>query len=55
MKHKGKKLAEIHLNSQKAKKSWKYFKSKRFKRKAKHLKDFLVEYAKDSGRVPACN
>ncbi len=55
MKHKGKKLAEIHLNSQKAKKSWKYFKSKRFKKKAKHLKDFLVEYAKDSGRVPACN
>ena len=55
MKHKGQKLAEIHLNSPKAKKSWKYFKSKRFKRKAKHLKDFLVEYAKDSGRVPACN
>ena len=55
MKHKGKKLAELHLKSKKAKKSWKYFKSKRFQRKAKHLKDFLVEYAKDSGRVPACN
>ena len=55
MKHKGQKLAELHLNSKKAKKSWRYFKSKRFKRKAKHLKDFLIEYAKDSGRVPACN
>ncbi len=55
MKHKGQKLAELHLKSKKAEKSWKYFKSKRFKRKTKHLKDFLVEYAKDSGRVPACN
>lgn len=55
MEHKGKKLAQIHLNSQKAKKSWKYFQSNRFNKKAKHLKDFLIEYAKDSGRVPACN
>ena len=55
LRKKGKKLIEIHLKSKKAKKSWKYFKSKRFERKSKHLKDFLVEYAKDSGRVPACN
>lgn len=55
MKHKGQKLAEIHLESPKAKRSWRFFKSKRYKRKAKHLKDFLIEYAKDSGRVPACN
>ena len=55
MRNKGKKLVEIHLKSKKAKKSWKYFKSKRFQKKAKHLRDFLVEYAKDSGRVPACN
>ena len=55
MKHKGQKLAELHLKNKKAEKSWKYFKSRRYKRKSKHLKDFLVEYAKDSGRVPACN
>ena len=55
MKKKGKGLAEIHLKSKKAKKSWKYFKSKKYARKAKHLKQFLVEYAKDSGNVPACN
>lgn len=55
MKNKGKPLAEIHLNSEKAKKSWKYFKSKKYARKSKHLKQFLVEYAKDSGNVPACN
>jgi hypothetical protein len=55
MRKKGKGLAEIHLKSKKAKKSWKYFKSKKYAKKSKHLKQFLVEYAKDSGNVPACN
>jgi len=57
MKKKGKKLAKIHLKSKdpKAKKSKKYFKSRRYKKKSKHLKQFLMEYAKDSGNVPACN
>jgi len=55
MRKKGRGLAEIHLQSKKAKKSWKYFKSKKYAKKSKHLKQFLVEYAKDSGNVPACN
>ena len=55
MKKKGKPLAELHLKNKKAKKSWKYFKSRRYSKKSKHLKQFLVEYAKDSGNVPACN
>ncbi len=55
MKKKGKPLANIHLKSKKAKKSWKYFKSKKYIKKSKHLRQFLVEYAKDSGNVPACN
>ena len=55
MKKKGKPLAKLHLKKRKAKKSWKYFKSKKYYKKAKHLKQFLVEYAKDSGNVPACN
>jgi len=55
MRKKGKPLAQLHLESEKAKKSWKYFKSKRYFKKSKHLKQFLVEYAKDSGNVPACN
>ena len=57
MKKKGKKLAQIHIKSKKkkAKKSKKYFKSRRYKKKSKHLKQFLMEYAKDSGNVPACN
>ena len=55
MKKKGQPLAKLHLKSSKAKKSWKYFKSKKYAKKTKHLKQFLVEYAKDSGNVPACN
>jgi len=55
MKNKGEGLAELHLKNQKAKKSWKYFNSKSYQKKSKHLKDFMVEYAKDSGNVPACN
>jgi hypothetical protein len=55
MKNKGEPLATLHLESKKAKKSWKYFKSRRYTKKSKHLKQFLVEYAKDSGNVPACN
>lgn len=55
MKKKGEGLAEMHLSNKKAKKSWKYFKSRKYQKKSKHIKDFMVEYAKDSGNVPACN
>lgn len=55
MKNKGQGLADIHMESKKAKKSWKYFESKKYRKRARHLKDFLLEYAKDSGNVPACN
>jgi len=55
LKKKGKGLAQLHLNDKHAKKSWKYFKSKKYAKRSKHLKDFMVEYAKDSGNVPACN
>ncbi|MEA1983595.1 MAG: cytochrome C [Campylobacterota bacterium] len=55
MKKNGKPLADLHLKNKKAKESWKYFESKKYTKKAKHLKQFLVEYAKDSGNVPACN
>ena len=55
MKKKGKPLAKLHLKDRDAKKSWKYFKSKKYTKKSKHLKQFVIEYAKDSGNVPACN
>ncbi len=55
MKKKGKPLAKLHLKDKDAKKSWNYFKSKKYSKKSKHLKQFVIEYAKDSGNVPACN
>ncbi len=55
LKNKGEGMAKLHLENKKAKKSHKYFKSKKFKKRARHLNDFMVEYAKDSGNVPACN
>lgn len=55
MDKKGEQLADIHLNSKKAQASWEYFGDKKFTKDSKHLEDFLTEYAKDSGNVPACN
>jgi hypothetical protein len=55
MENKGEKLAEIHLSSKKAQVSWPYFNDHNYARNAKHLEDFLVDYASDSGNVPACN
>jgi len=70
---KGKKLAAVHIGSERVKdqlsslhlkkkakklnvkKVDKYFKGKKFKKRSRHLRDFFVEYAKDSGNVPACN
>lgn len=51
----GKALVDVHLKDKNATKSWEYFKSNSFTKKSKHLEDFLVEYAKDSGNAPACD
>ena len=55
LKKKGLGLSNLHLENKKAKKSWKYFSSKKYTKKSKHLKHFVVEYAKDSGNAPACD
>ncbi|OHD93111.1 MAG: cytochrome C [Sulfurimonas sp. GWF2_37_8] len=55
MEQKGKPLAELHIKNKDAKDSWEYFESSSYEKKTKHLQEFLVEYAKDSGNVPACN
>ncbi len=55
MEDNGTPLKDIHLDDDEAVDSWKYFKSKKYTKKVKHLKDFLMEYASDSGNVPACN
>ncbi|PHS57821.1 MAG: cytochrome C [Sulfurimonas sp.] len=51
----GSKLAKLHILRKDTKKSHEYFKSNRYKKVSRHLKQFLVEYAKDSGKIPACN
>lgn len=55
MDKKGEKLADIHMASKKAQPSWEYFGDRKFTKDSRHLEDFLTEYAKDSGNVPACN
>ena len=55
MKNNGAALAKLHLKSEEAKKSWEYFEDKQYEKKAKHLEEFMLEYASDSGNVPACN
>jgi len=53
--NKGKPLAYIHIHTAEAQDSLKYFMGKQFSKDAKHLKDFLMEYSKDSGKVPVLN
>lgn len=57
LKNNGEKLAEIHLRNseEQAEKSHEYFKSDKFMDRSRDLTQFLMEYAKDSGNVPACN
>ena len=55
MQNRGELLAKAHFENPKAKKSWKYFKSDRYNKKSRDLKDFFVEYAEDSGNIPACD
>ena len=55
MDKKGDKLIQIHLDSKRAQSSWDYFQDRKFTKDSKHLEDFLTEYARDSGNVPACN
>lgn len=61
MENDGEKLINVHLESEKFKqeekykKYKKYFQSRKFKKRARHLKEFLMEYAQDSGNVAACS
>lgn len=60
MDEKGKELLVIHLKALDPVnpdhlKSLKYFKGKRFPKNARHFKDFLLEYASDTGNIPACD
>ncbi len=48
-------LANLHLKSKDAEASHDYFGSKKYEKNVNHLLDFLQEFAKDSGNVPACD
>ena len=52
---KGESLLKIHKKNDLTKNSLKYFIGKRFPKNIKHLKQFFVEYAKDSGNILAVN
>jgi len=54
MKDNGVGLAKLHFQSKKTMPSWEYFSSDVYAKNSRHLKDFLIEYAKDSGNVLAC-
>ncbi len=45
-------LKEAHKNDAAAREK---LNSKRFKKNVKHLRQFFIKYASDSGNVPACN
>ncbi len=53
MKNNGAGLAKIHILSKKCSDSWAYFTSTKYKKQSRHLQDFFVEYAKNSGNVLA--
>ncbi len=54
MQDQGRGLAKRHLSSKNSIRSWEYFDSPVYVKKSRHLKDFLIEYASDSGNVLAC-
>jgi len=53
MQDNGDRLAKAHLSSKKSSVAWTYFKSNKYEVESRHLKDFLVEYARDSGNILA--
>lgn len=47
-------LARIHLDSEKAKLAWDYFKNDTYKKEAKHLRDYLLKYSSDRAQHNSC-
>lgn len=48
-------LAQQHLDTDKAKNSWSYFKSETYLKESRDLKDYLQKYSSDRGRHNSCN
>ncbi|MDQ7045806.1 MAG: cytochrome C [Sulfurimonas sp.] len=47
-------MYEIHEDADEATDSMKYFQSSKYRRSMKHFRDFFLEYASDTGNIPAC-
>ena len=48
-------LKELEGNTDEEVAALKYFKGKRFPKNVRHYRDFLFEYARDTGNIPACD
>ena len=54
MKNNGARIVNIHLKSDEAAETHDYFKGDGWKRNSRHIREFMIEYAADSGNIPAC-
>ncbi len=48
-------LGQVHLNTQEAKPSWRYFKSSKYKKQSNDLKDVLIKYSADKSKHTSCH
>ena len=55
MEKKGMQVANIHFELDQKDEDFKYFRGSKYKRDSRHYLDFFLEYASDSGNVPACD
>ena len=47
-------LYDVHTDSDEASAAMKYFDDDHYRRKFEHYRDFFLEYASDTGNIPAC-
>jgi mono/diheme cytochrome c family protein len=50
----GEVMLKIHQNSPEAAPAMDYFNSEKYRESMEHFKDFFLEYAADTGNIPAC-
>jgi hypothetical protein len=54
MKGNGALIAKLHVKNDKAAESHHYFKGDGWTSNSHHIRDFMIEYAADSGNIPVC-
>jgi hypothetical protein len=55
LQHKGKMVRNEHIQREDALESMEYFNSERYPTHVPHFRDFFLEYAADTGNIPACD